>query len=66
MLTWLRNSIMRDEVLFYVLEGAMVLYPAFLLSIFSPGLFFPEMGSASVTHENEKHENSDEGAVMVQ
>ncbi|KAH8692731.1 putative RTA1 domain protein [Talaromyces proteolyticus] len=41
------NSVMRNEVLFYVLEGAMVLYPAFLLTIFSPGVFFPEMGSAT-------------------
>jgi hypothetical protein len=49
----------------------MVLYPAFLLSIFSPGLFFPEMGDAAASVEAqsnnnniEKQENSDEGGVM--
>lgn len=39
------NPIMQNEPLFYVLEGAMVLYPAFILTIFAPGFFFPEMGS---------------------
>ncbi|CRG85890.1 hypothetical protein PISL3812_02893 [Talaromyces islandicus] len=64
------NSIMRNEVLFYVLEGAMVLYPAILLSIFSPGLFFPEMGDAAASvavpseNEAEKQENSDEGGMI--
>ncbi|KUL90650.1 hypothetical protein ZTR_00162 [Talaromyces verruculosus] len=42
------NAIMRNEVLFYVLEGAMVLYPAMLLTIFAPGLYFPEMGSKAL------------------
>jgi hypothetical protein len=26
----------------------MVLYPAILLSIFSPGIFFPEMGNKTI------------------
>ncbi|KAL1964109.1 hypothetical protein VTN77DRAFT_7527 [Rasamsonia byssochlamydoides] len=41
------NPIMRNEVLFIVLEGVMVLYPAFILTIFAPGFFFPEMANSS-------------------
>lgn len=56
------NAIMRNEVLFYVLEGAMVLYPAMLLTIFPPGFYFPEMGSraplASSTSATTDSENA--------
>lgn len=52
----------------------MVLYPAFLLSIFSPGMFFPEMGDADASvdvdvnsdeNNEEKNENSDENGGGV-
>ncbi|OKL60274.1 hypothetical protein UA08_04100 [Talaromyces atroroseus] len=42
------NPVMQNEVLFYILEGAMVVYPAILLTIFAPGFFFPEMGTKPV------------------
>jgi hypothetical protein len=31
-----------------VKSNRMVLYPAILLSIFSPGIFFPEMGNKTI------------------
>ncbi|KAJ9206613.1 hypothetical protein DTO164E3_854 [Paecilomyces variotii] len=37
------NPVMQNEGLFIALEGVMVLYPAVLLSIFPPGIFFPQM-----------------------
>ncbi|KKA19632.1 RTA1 domain protein [Rasamsonia emersonii CBS 393.64] len=43
------NPVMRNEVLFIVLEGVMVLYPAFILTIFAPGFFFPEMANNNNT-----------------
>jgi hypothetical protein len=34
----------------------MVLYPAILLSIFSPGIFFPEMGNKPIAKNDAEKE----------
>ncbi|KAL1973990.1 hypothetical protein VTN31DRAFT_5550 [Thermomyces dupontii] len=49
------NPIMRDEISYIILEATLVLYASILLTIFAPGLFFPEMGSGPASKIAEKH-----------
>jgi hypothetical protein len=37
------NPIMQDEAGFIACEGVMILIAAILLSVFAPGIFFPQM-----------------------
>ncbi|KAL1857972.1 hypothetical protein Plec18167_001623 [Paecilomyces lecythidis] len=60
------NPVMQNEGLFIALEGVMVLYPAMLLSIFSPGIFFPQMSKLRSDYEKETaalNEQSSSGSL---
>lgn len=40
------SSLMQDETLFLILDGAMILLAVSILCAFHPGLFFPRLGKA--------------------
>lgn len=37
------NHIMQDEISFLILDSTLILVATYLLTIFHPGLFFPQM-----------------------
>lgn len=62
------NHIMQDEPSFLVLDGSLVLVTSVLLTVFHPGLLFPQMstgrGSAVVVETEKSVESSNEGVKV--
>lgn len=62
------NHIMQDEPSFLVLDGSLVLITSVLLTVFHPGLLFPQMstgeGSAVVVETEKSGESSNEGVKV--
>ncbi|KAL2222985.1 putative RTA1 domain protein [Thermoascus aurantiacus ATCC 26904] len=52
------NPIMQNEVDFIVLEGVMILYPAILLTVVPPGIYFPQMAMNSSTTRSDHEDGS--------
>ncbi|PVH73276.1 RTA1-domain-containing protein [Cadophora sp. DSE1049] len=48
------GPLMQDEVTFLVLDGAMILFAAIVLTVFHPGIFFPQMASNSKERRERK------------
>jgi hypothetical protein len=55
------NHIMQDEASFMVLDATLIFIAVYLLTIFHPGLYFPQMGSG-YQKEAEEHGLSETGA----
>lgn len=56
------NHIMQDEPSFLVLDASLVLVACYLLTVFHPGLFFPQMANGSIrrskkSKKSEAHAN---------
>ncbi|GKT93565.1 RTA1 like protein [Colletotrichum tofieldiae] len=52
------NHIMQDEVSFMILDGGLVLVCVTLLTIFHPGVYFPQMSKARAAQVGEKTEST--------
>ncbi|GKT61444.1 RTA1 like protein [Colletotrichum tofieldiae] len=52
------NHIMQDEVSFMILDGGLVLVCVTLLTVFHPGVYFPQMGKARAAQAGEKTEST--------
>jgi hypothetical protein len=63
------NEIMQDEISFTILDSTLMLIATFLLTVFHPGLLFPQMANTKSTKVTEKsgsgtasaNESSNEG-----
>ncbi|KZL84935.1 rta1 like protein [Colletotrichum incanum] len=51
------NHIMQDEVSFMILDGGLVLICVTLLTVFHPGVYFPQMSKSRVAQVGEKTES---------
>ncbi|GJC78573.1 sphingoid long-chain base transporter RSB1 [Colletotrichum liriopes] len=52
------NHIMQDEVSFMILDGGLVLVCVTLLTVFHPGVYFPQMSKARAAQVGEKTEST--------
>lgn len=55
------NHIMQDEASFMVLDAGLITVTCYLLTIFHPGIFFPEMANGSRRGVNEKSSANSSG-----
>ncbi|KAF1997308.1 RTA1-domain-containing protein [Amniculicola lignicola CBS 123094] len=58
-----RNELMRNEVDFIILEGAMIVLSVLFLTVFHPGYCFPALGSTIGKQKREKSLGSDSEMV---
>ncbi|CZT50930.1 related to phospholipid-translocating ATPase [Rhynchosporium secalis] len=55
-----KNHLMRDEIGFMILDGAMIAIACILMTVAFPGIYFPGMAGQSKAKKEKKNTNGDE------
>lgn len=58
------NHIMQDQPSFAVLDSSLVLVGTYLLTVFHPGLYFPQMRNGQGKRKSKKGEETREAAAV--